>query len=412
MPLQVWQVKEKAKLEKSGAHLAELALNKRTSNEAFYRAAVYEAVNIHQRKRARERRAREAGIRTHGDGDGDGDDRDVDQRSALGDGSLLPDAPRRQSQRSAPGNRKKKKNNKRSGGVEVLNKDTIDPQTVKRLGKQQVDDILAICKRHKWLVDTAKAGINTKLDPVWEARLSTHKLALQRKEILRERRFAKQSRTLSENNKKSRSSGYGVKSKKRASRKKKKGGLGPASSTSSDNTASTMSTSTSNTAATPQRKTELQQKRLPTRYIRDELPEFEFPLTLKNYNTRRVVQGWEHGAKKLDWLIRTAVSALDTSEPESRRRLREDRERKARMARATGLGDPDDVRPGEFGLSFSEKEHWRMHLDQLHQLIETAPVRISAKIDPHSWSDAVEQLWQMCRKAEAKIDNDWGVHGP
>ena len=25
------------------------------------------------------------------------------------------------------------------------------------------------------------------------------------------------------------------------------------------------------------------------------------------------------------------------------------------MARATGLGDPDDVRPGEFGMSFSEK---------------------------------------------------------
>ena len=73
----------------------------------------------------------------------------------------------------------------------MLNKDTIDPQTVKRLGKQQVDDILAICKRHKWLVDTAKAGINTKLDPVWEARLSTHKLALQRKEILRARRIAR-----------------------------------------------------------------------------------------------------------------------------------------------------------------------------------------------------------------------------
>ena len=157
MPLQVWQIKEKAKLDKSGAHLATLALNTRTSNEAFYRAAVFEAVNVHRRKRARQRRAREAGMRVPGDSDDeetrddadDGDD--VERRKVLNDGSLS-------SSKHRPRKRNAKKLDEKNPGssgrgVEVLNKDTIDPQTVKRLGKQQVDDILAICKRHKWLVD-------------------------------------------------------------------------------------------------------------------------------------------------------------------------------------------------------------------------------------------------------------------
>lgn len=453
MPLQVWQVKEAKKLKKSGQHLAQLALNSATSNESFYRAAIYEAVNIHRRKKARERRAIEAGLKISVD--------DREREVNLQRNAEVTD---------------KNSNKEPSNGVEVLNKDTIDPQTVKRLGKQQVDDILAICKRHKWLVDTAAASVDTKLEPIWEARLSSNKLALQRKKILRSRKLARQARILSENNERCKSSGYGsVSTNVKTGRKKTRGHrtdsdkyqdstapggkllLGSSSHTipptrDEDTFSSSGSQLSSSHISTSTVNGKKMYSPLPKRFVRDELPAFDFPLTLKNFNTQRVVQGWEHGAKKLEWLIRTAVSALDTSEPESRRRLREDKERKALMARKTGLGDPDDIRPGEYGLSFSEKTHWRLHLDQLRELIETAPVRISASIDPHvqrvwnlnrkrgikdvektkgmstdfalslkreatreqlqSWSDSVEQLWEMCAKAKPRIDNDWGVHGP
>ena len=89
-PTQLWQIKEIKKLDQTASRLAKLALNNETSNESFYRAAVFEAVNIDQRKKARDRRARAAGQRVEGDPVDPNDDP-----------------------------------NKRMGGIEVLNKDTI-----------------------------------------------------------------------------------------------------------------------------------------------------------------------------------------------------------------------------------------------------------------------------------------------
>ena len=103
-PTAIWQVKEAEKLNQTSSRLASLALNTATSDADFYRAAVFEAVNIDRRRRAREARARAAGQRVEGD--------PVDPNENP---------------------------NKRSGGIEVLNKDNIDPQTAKRLGQTQLD---------------------------------------------------------------------------------------------------------------------------------------------------------------------------------------------------------------------------------------------------------------------------------
>jgi hypothetical protein len=104
------------------------------------------------------------------------------------------------------------------------------------------------------------------------------------------------------------------------------------------------------------------------------------------------------------------------------------------------------------GMSFAQKAHWRLHLDQLNELIETAPLRIDAKIDHHvqriwnlnrqrglkdvdkskgmendfaltlkrtatreqlrSWDGAISQLNELTSTATAKIDNSWGPRGP
>ena len=289
----------------------------------------------------------------------------------------------------------KKKKNDKNGGVEVLNKDTIDPQTVKRLGKQQVDDILAICKRHKGSLTQPKLHHPrpSGSSPVYPQTGAAAKEICVRGE--------------SPNNREPFLKIIKVNRARRKTEKENKQEEDGGKKTSLNQVRQHCIHHVNQDFIQQQIHNMRQNDNKVTHPLHsDELPEFDFPLTLKNYNTRRVVQGWEHGARKLDWLIRTAVSALDTSEPDSRRRLREDRERKARMARATGLGDPDDVRPGEFGMSFSEKEHWRMHLDQLHQLIETAPVRISAKIDPH-----VQRIWNLNRKRGRKdVEKTHGMY--
>ena len=191
---------------------------------------------------------------------------------------------------------------------------------------------------------------------------------------------------------------------------------------------------------------------LPTRYVRDEFPKSSFPLTLKNFNSKREVDGWKHNQKKLELLINTAVSAIDMTEPRTRIRQREDVERKKRIALESGAGDPDDIRPGEYGLSFAQKEHWRGHLLQLKELCDTAPLRVDATIDHHvqriwnlnrakglkdiektrgmkndfaltlkrgasrqqllSWDCAITQLEELVETATGKIDNDWGPRGP
>ena len=147
-PTAIWQVKEAKKLNETSKRLAALALNTTTSNADFYRAAIFEAVNINNRRKSREARARAAGQRVEGD--------PIDPNEDP---------------------------NKRQGGIEVLNKDNIDPQTAKRLGKTQLDHIFHLCKRHKMLVDTATKSIDTTLHPRWVNRLASTKLKKQRQKL-------------------------------------------------------------------------------------------------------------------------------------------------------------------------------------------------------------------------------------
>ena len=400
-PTAIWQVKEAEKLNQTSSRLASLALNTATSDADFYRAAVFEAVNIDRRRRAREARARAAGQRVEGD--------PVDPNENP---------------------------NKRSGGIEVLNKDNIDPQTAKRLGQTQLDHIFHLCKRHKHLVDTATKSIDTKLHKRWEERLTSTKLKKRRQAIKRRRK--KQAALDAEN----------------ASMSALNGGSSIQSNISHSSSKSSTSSKTSkqskkNTTSNSRHLKQLLP--LPTQYVRDELPNLDFPLTLKNYNSKRTVEGWKYDANKLKKLVNTAVSSLDMTEPQSRVRHHEDIERKRKIAILNG-NDPDDVRPGEYGLSFAQKKHWRMHLEQLNSLVEDAPLRIDSKIDKHvrrvwslnrqrgkkdvdktkgmkndfpltlkrdasreqllGWDGALTLLGEICETATAKIDNDWGTYGP
>ena len=106
MVRQLWQEKEAKALRLTSKKLAELALNPCTSDESFFRTAIYETVNIRKRRRARKRRAVLAG-----------------QKGAK--------------------------------GVEVITKDTVDPHTAKQLGAYRLGQVLKQCKKHKWLVDSA-----------------------------------------------------------------------------------------------------------------------------------------------------------------------------------------------------------------------------------------------------------------
>lgn len=419
-PTAIWQVKEAKKLNETSKRLAALALNTTTSNADFYRAAIFEAVNINNRRKSREARARAAGQRVEGD--------PIDPNEDP---------------------------NKRQGGIEVLNKDNIDPQTAKRLGKTQLDHIFHLCKRHKMLVDTATKSIDTTLHPRWVNRLASTKLKKQRQKLRVKRK--KQAILAAAN--------AGMPSKVGATDRANGARNGTStdalgrnasrcSTTSNTSTDISHTSHTSSTASSTRASHNLPPppSPLPTQYVRDELPGLKFPLTLKNYNSKRQVEGWAYDALKLKKLIDSAVSTVDMSEPHSRVRYREDVERKKTIALATGAGDPDDIRPGEYGLSFAQKQHWRMHLEQLNELVETAPVRIDAKIDKHvqriwnlnrarglkdvdksrgmkqdfaltlkrdatrqqllGWDGALNQLNQLCKTATSKIDCNWGERGP
>ena len=435
-PTALWQIKEAKKLDQTSSRLAKLALNTETSNAAFYRAAIFEAVNIDQRRKARDKRARAAGQRVEGD--------PVDPNED-------------------PNNRK--------GGIEVLNKDTIDPQTAKRLGQNQVDHILHLCKRHKELVDTATASIDNNLNQRWMNRLASTKLQKQRKLIKKKRRLA--AKRKAENappTAKGNGAGNMTQRYQQTLQSYHKHALDGSSSVLSTVTntsrtsksskssktskkSKTVSSSTSATKPTSSKpRPNHQPSTLPTQYIRDELPELNYPLTLKNYSSRRQVEGWKYDQNKLNNLIKNSKSAIDMTEPRSRIRAREDVDRKRKIALQSGAGDPDDIRPGEYGMSFAQKAHWRLHLEQLNELIETAPGRTDAKIDHHveriwnlnrergqkdidkskgcvhdfaltlkrdatkeqirSWDGAITQLNDLTRTAVAKIDNDWGPRGP
>lgn len=296
----VWQQKELEELDKTAATLANLALNPQTSDADFYRAAVYEAINTDQRRVAREKRALAAGIRVAG--------------------------------------------HAKPKGVEVLTKDTVSALEAKRLGHFQLSLVLGQCKKHKALVDTAKASIDNKLEQRWKRRLS--------------------------------------------------GGR---------------------------------------KQPRDQHPGFNFPLSLKNFASRRQVESWNHTRKKLDRLVRTAQPRIDTKPPESRKRLYRP--------------DMSDVRPGEYHLSAGERKHWRLHLQQLQELVETAPTRVDDRIDEHTeriwelersrgqevfpeydfpltlkreatlrvvkgWRHFATSIKKLCKDARPRVETDWGIHGP
>ena len=339
----LWQVKEAKRIDATSKTLAELALNPNTSDADFYRAAIFEAVNLDKHRRARESRALAAGVRREG------------KNSAVSVKTSSDKQSKRKLRKKKSGLRSKRVplKGKVGGGVEVLNKDTIDPQTAKRLGYFQMSNILAQCKRHKELVDSASSCVNSHLHPTWRKLLA-------------------------------KSSGK----------------------------------------------------------ARDEFPEFDFPLSLKNFASRQRVESWSHYARKLRNLIQTAKASVDMSEPRSRKKIMH-----AKNFSTIGDKSTGSIRPGEYGMSHNEREHWRGHIAQLEELIATAPVRVDARIDYHTehhwdirrkksmdpfpeapfpltlkrsatkdtikgWVGFKKKLAGLIATSTSKVDNSWGERGP
>ena len=113
---QQWQVEEDNAYATCAKSLHDLTMNDHVSNENWYRSACYEARKLHTKKKNVKIRAIKAGIA------------------------------------------------KGSKGVTVVNKDSIDPITVKKTSTLELHHIYEVSKKHKWLVDTAAPAVDCHLD--------------------------------------------------------------------------------------------------------------------------------------------------------------------------------------------------------------------------------------------------------
>ena len=305
---QQWQIEENKAYDAVSKTLASLTLNTSMSNENWYRAACYEARKLQRKKKAVKQRARAAG--------------------------------------QAKG----------SSGITVLNKDSIDPITVKKTNPLELHHIFEMQKKHKFIVDTATSAIDCKIDKYTAAQLKKAKRKPGKRDAHPKFDFP-----------------YTLKN--HATRREVEGWQ-------HNKKMLNKLVATSKPAVDAyldkyqQKQLELAEQSL----NRDEHPGYDFPLSLKNYATRREVDGWERTQKKLDYLVSTSQSATSTTlEKHWQRRLTEIDHKKKFPDRFPSFPQYPITLKNKH--SRNEIAGWAYDDKKLESLISTAKVQIDSRWD-------------------------------
>jgi len=305
---QQWQVEEDNAYATCAKSLHDLTMNDHVSDENWYRSACYEARKLHTKKKNVKIRAIKAGIA------------------------------------------------KGSKGVTVVNKDSIDPITVKKTSTLELHHIYEVSKKHKWLVDTAAPAIDCHLDKY------------QKKQFKRATRSAKQ-RELHPDIK-----DWPFTLKNHASRK---------NVLSWDNTRSQLKhlVQTSKPAVDCQLD-KWQQAQLDRAHkMTDHHPDFpDFPLAAKNYAPRREVKSWDRTNKFLKKLVKTAQTGTVTTL---------DKHWQARLDESAVRKKQPDTKPSFPQYPITLKNH-------------------SSYNEVAGWSYDDKKLKRLCDDACVQIDTKWG----
>ena len=302
---QQWQVEENAAYARASKNLYELTMNNHVSNISWYDSACYEARKLAQKKKCVKIRAIKAGIA------------------------------------------------KGSKGVSVMNKDVIGPIDVKKTSTLQLHHIFEVSKKHKWMVDTAKSAIKTKLDKHVAERL---KIAQRKNRDMHpdipDLPFA---------------------IKNHATRRQAKSWH-----LTNQELKHLVKTAKPAVDAKLDKHQEADLER--SLQTKDLHPEFDFPLAAKNYASRREVTGWDRSAKKLKELCRTASAGTIT---------KLDKHWEARLDEIKAKAKNPDVHPGFPQFPMTIKNHashnevagWEYDWNKLQRLCDTATVQIDSKWD-------------------------------
>eukprot|EP00943_MAST-04B_sp_MAST-4B-sp1_P007023 g7023.t1 len=305
---QQWQIEENKAYAAASKTLATLTMNTSMSNENWYRAACFEARKLHKKKIAVRKRAKAAG------------------------------------------------QSKDSVGIQVINKDSIDPITVKKTNPLELHHIFELQKRHKFIVDTAKSAVDCKIDKYTNTQLKRAKRSAKQRDAHPNFKFPY---TLKNHATRRQVEGWNHTRKKLNQ---------------------LVETSKPGIDAQLDKYQEHQLNLVEKNKNRDEHPMYDFPLSLKNYATRREVTGWNRTQKKLKYLIDTAKPGTNTKlDKHWQRRLAEIDKKKQHPDKFPSY--PQYPITLKNFHSRNEIAGWAYDDDKLKKLIATAKVQIDSMWD-------------------------------
>ena len=245
---------------------------------------------------------------------------------------------------------------KDSVGIQVITKDSIDPITVKKTNPLELHHIFELQRKHKFIVDTAKSVVDCKIDKYTNAQLKKARRSVRKRDAHPEFDFPY---TLKNHSTRRQVEGWNHTRKKLNQLVK---------------------TSKPAVDASLDKYQEHQLSLVEGNKNRDEHPGYDFPLSLKNYATRREVDGWNRTKNKLKYLIATSKPGTKTTlDKHWQRRLAEIDEKKKYPDKFPSF--PQYPITLKNLHSRNEIAGWAYDDDKLKKLIATAKVQIDSMWD-------------------------------